>query len=93
MVSVTDMKIITERWKKGIRPLKIQDMEYGNKVVRMLEKYKGDDFRMFDDPLEVTTFILLVGMLREQDQNNCGPKVTDTILPCPEMNRNSELNT
>lgn len=93
MVSVTDMKIITERWKKGIRPLKIQDMEYGNKVVRMLEKYKGDDFRMFDDPLEVTTFILLVGMLREQDPNNCGPTVTDTILPCPEMNRNSELTT
>jgi hypothetical protein len=93
MVSVTDMKIITERWKKGIRPLKIQDMEYGNKVVRMLEKYKGDDFRMFDDPLEVTTFILLVGMLREQDQNNREPTVTDTILPCPEMKRNSELNT
>ena len=91
MVSVTDMKIITERWKKGIRPLKIQDMEYGNKVVRMLEKYKGDDFRMFDDPLEVTTFILLVGMLREQDQNSrmtvlpvTIPTGPDTIVPVNE---------
>ena len=91
MVSVTDMKIITERWKKGIRPLKIQDMKYGNKVVRMLEKYKGDDFRMFDDPLLVTTFILLVGMLREQDRNSrmtvlpgVIPTGSDTIVPVNE---------
>jgi hypothetical protein len=91
MVSVTDMKIITERWKKGTRPLKIQDMEYGNKVVRMLEKYKGDDFRMFEDPLLVTTFILLVGMLREQDQNSrmtvlpvTIPTGPDTIVPVNE---------
>ncbi|GEM_PF-2937875 len=91
MVSVTNMKIITERWKKGIRPLKIQDMEYGNKVVRMLEKYKGDDFRMFDDPLLVTTFILLVEMLREQDQNSrmtvlpgVIPTGSDTIVPVNE---------
>ena len=88
MVTVTDMKIIIERWKKGTRPLKIHDMKSGQKVVGMLEKYNGNEFGMFDDPFEAATFILLVGMLKEQDLNNRGPVVPGTILPDPVKSRN-----
>jgi len=87
MVTVTDMKIIIERWKKGTRPLKIHDMKSGQKVVGMLEKYNGNEFGMFDDPLEVTTFLLLVGMLREQDRDRREPVVPGPILPGPEKNQ------
>jgi hypothetical protein len=88
MVTVTDMKIIIERWKKGTRPLKIHDLKSGQKVVGMLEKYDGNEFKLFDDPFEAATFILLVGMLKEQDLNSRGLAGPDTILPDQEMNRN-----
>ncbi len=93
MVTVTDMKIIIERWKKGIRPLKIHDMKSGRKVVGMLEKYEGTEFKLFDDPFEAATFILLVGMLKEQDQDRSEPVVPCTILPGPEMIRDAAQNS
>ncbi|MEI6294233.1 MAG: hypothetical protein WCP36_11155 [Methanomicrobiales archaeon] len=89
MVTVTDMKIIIERWKKGTRPLKVHDMKSGQKVVGMLEKYDGTEFGLFDDPFEAATFILLVGMLKEQDLNNHGPVVPDTIIP--DLNKNRTI--
>ena len=87
MVTVTDMKIIIERWKKGSRPLKIHDTPYGQNLVRMLEKYKETDFAMLEDPFEVTAFILLVGMLSEHDRNNRVSVSPENILPDPKKNR------
>jgi hypothetical protein len=87
MVTVTDMKIIIERWKKGSRPLKIHDSQYGQNLVGMLEKYKETDFAMLEDPFEVTAFILLVGMLSGQDRNTRVSVHPETILPDPKMNR------
>lgn len=81
MVTVTTMKKIIERWKKGMRPLKVHDAKCGHKVVGMLEKYDGSEFGMFDDPLEATTFLLLVGMLKEQDMNNRWPVGPEQVLP------------
>ena len=87
MVTVTDMKIIIERWKKGTRPLKVHDMKSGQKVVGMLEKYDGTEFGLFDDPFEAAKFILLVGMLKEQDLNNRWPVGPEQVLPGPERDR------
>jgi hypothetical protein len=57
-----------DRWKKGMCPLKIQDQEYGRTVIRMLEKYEGNEFAFFDDPFEAVTFILLVELMKERDK-------------------------
>ena len=65
MVSVTEMKTLVERWKRGTRPLKIDDLEYGINVIRMLENYKGPELAYFDDPLEAATFILLIGVMKK----------------------------
>ncbi|HTY14465.1 MAG TPA: hypothetical protein VMC42_02055 [Methanoregulaceae archaeon] len=66
MVTATEMKTLVERWKRGMRPLKIDDQHYGTKVVRMLEHYKGPELAYFDDPLEAATFIILIGLLKEK---------------------------
>ncbi|MCX6698669.1 MAG: hypothetical protein NTV68_01880 [Methanomicrobiales archaeon] len=87
MITITTMKKIRERWKKGMRPLKVHDAKSGHKVVGMLEKYDGSEFEMFDDPLEATTFLLLVGMLKEQDLNNRWPVGPEQVLPGPERDR------
>jgi hypothetical protein len=68
MVTVIEWKIVVERWKKGMRPLKIQDQKYGDTVIQMLEKYSGNDIGLFDDPYEALTFIILIGLMKEQDK-------------------------
>jgi hypothetical protein len=72
MVGVTEMKTLVERWKRGTRPLKVDDLKYGIKVIRMLEHYKGPELAYFDDPLEAAIFILLIGMMRERDRERVG---------------------
>lgn len=81
MVTVTGMKIIIERWKKGTRPLKIHDKKSGQKVVGMLEKHEGTELKLFDDPFEATAFILLVEMLKERDLDRSAPATPAAILP------------
>ena len=66
MVTATEMKTLVERWKRGMRPLKIDDQHYGTKVVRMLERYQGPELAYFDDPLEAATFIVLIGLMKEK---------------------------
>lgn len=90
MVTVTDMKIIIERWKKGTRPLKIHDKHSGQKVIGMLEKYEGTELKLFDDKFEATAFILLVEMLKDLDRSE--PLAPGTILPGPEMDRSNAQN-
>ncbi len=67
MVTTAEIRTIAERWKRGTRPLKIHDQEYGNRLVKMLEECNGHEITRFDDPLEAATFIILTRMLREQD--------------------------
>ena len=64
------MKTLIERWKKGTRPLKIHEQKYGNTLVQMLEQYSGNEFGMFDDPVEAASFLLLIGMMKEKDRRN-----------------------
>lgn len=67
MVTATDLKKLTDRWKRGTRPLKLHDQKYGERLVQMLENYSGRKFGVFEDPLEEAAFILLIGMLKELD--------------------------
>ncbi len=73
MVAVTEWKIVVDRWKKGMRPLKIQDQKYGQTVLNMLEKYKGNEFAFFDDPFEAVTFVVLMELMKEQDKKRWRP--------------------
>ena len=68
MVTPTEWKIVVDRWKKGMRPLKIDDQQYGQKVIKILDKYVGNEFAQFDDPNEAVTFVVLIGMMKEQDK-------------------------
>lgn len=77
MVTEADMKQVIERWKRGIRPLKIYEQKYGEHLVQLLERYNGPDLRLFDDYLEAVAFILFIGLLKEMDN-----KDTDTDVTC-----------
>jgi hypothetical protein len=67
MVTAADMRIIAERWKRATRPLKIHDQEYGYRLAKMLAGYNGEEIKRFDDPLEAGAYIVLIGMLKDQD--------------------------
>ena len=67
MISSADMKTISERWKRATRPLRIHEQKYGHRLVEMLEEYNGEEIKRFDDPLEAAAFIVLIGMLKDQD--------------------------
>jgi hypothetical protein len=69
MVSEADMKKMIERWKRGTRPLKIYEQQYGEHLVRLLERYNGPALKIFDDPLEAATFVLLTGLLKDLDRD------------------------
>ena len=67
MITSADMNIIAGRWKRATRPLKVQDQEYGTRLVRMLEEYGGEEIKRFDAPLEAAAFVVLIGLLKELD--------------------------
>jgi hypothetical protein len=67
MISSADIRTISERWKRATRPLRIHDQKYGHRLVKILEEYNGEEIKRFDDPLEAAAFIVLIGMLKDQD--------------------------
>jgi hypothetical protein len=83
MVTEADMKQVIERWKRGIRPLKIHEQKYGEHLVQLLERSRGPDLRLFDDYLEAVAFILFIGLLKEMDITDAGVDVTSTHEPLP----------
>jgi hypothetical protein len=68
MVTEADMKKMIERWKRGTRPLKIYEQQYGEQLVRLLEQYNSPALKIFDDPLEAATFVLFTGLLKDLDK-------------------------
>lgn len=70
MVTPTEWKITVDRWKKGMRPLKIQDQKYGQNVIKILEKYGGTNLAFFDCPFEAVTFLILINLMKERDKRN-----------------------
>lgn len=67
MISSDDIKQLAGRWKRAIRPLKIQDQQYGLRLAEMIEKYNRKEFERFDEPLEAAVFIILMQMVKDQD--------------------------
>ncbi len=69
MVTAADIKIITERWKRATLPLVIHEQDDGGRIVKIVEDYNGQEIMRFDNPSEAAAFILLMGVLKEQDMN------------------------
>jgi hypothetical protein len=67
MSMTTGMKNVSVRWRKASRALKLDDQKYGIRLAEALERHKGPEYAMFDDPLEASVFFLLIEMLKERD--------------------------
>lgn len=68
MSMTTGMKNVSVRWRKASRALKIDDQRYGIRLAEALEKHKGPEYAMFDDPLEASVFFLLIEMMKEKEK-------------------------
>lgn len=68
MSMTTGMKNVSVRWRKASRALKIDDQKYGIRLAEALERHKGPEYAMFDDPLEASVFFLLIEMMKEKEQ-------------------------
>jgi hypothetical protein len=68
MSMTTGMKNVSERWRKASRALKIDDQKYGIHLAEALERHKGPEYAMFDDPLEASVFFLLIEMMKEREK-------------------------
>jgi hypothetical protein len=69
----TGMKNVSVRWRKASRALKIDDQKYGIRLAEALERHKGPEYAMFDDPLEASVFFLLIEMMKERDKDMLVP--------------------
>ncbi len=69
MSMTTGMKNVSERWRKASRALKIDDQKYGIRLAEALERHKGPEYAMFDDPLEASVFFLLIEMMKEKEKS------------------------
>jgi len=67
MSMTTGMKNVSERWRKASRALKIDDQKYAIRLAEALERHKGPEYAMFDDPLEASVFFLLIEMMKDRD--------------------------
>jgi hypothetical protein len=68
MSMTTGMKNVSVRWRKASRALKIDDQKYGIRLAEALERHKGPEYAMFDDPLEASVFFLLIEMMKEKEK-------------------------
>jgi hypothetical protein len=68
MSMTTGMKNVSVRWRKASRTLKIDDQKYGIRLAEALERHKGPEYAMFDDPLEASVFFLLIEMMKELEK-------------------------
>jgi hypothetical protein len=68
MSMTTGMKNVSERWRKASRALKIDDQKYAIRLAEALERHKGPEYAMFDDPLEASVFFLLIEMMKEKEK-------------------------
>ena len=62
------MKNVSVRWRKASRALKIDDQKYGIRLAEALERHKGPEYAMFDDPLEASVFFLHIEMMKEKEK-------------------------
>jgi hypothetical protein len=86
MSMTTGMRYAGERWRRAARALKDEDQKFGIMLADAIERRKGPEYAMFDDPLEATFYLLLVQMIKELDRKY-PLKVPDTMRrtgPVPE---------
>ena len=64
------MKKVVEHWKRGTRALRRHEQQYGELLVKLLERDHGPALKHFDDYLEAATFALFVGLMKELDRRD-----------------------
>ena len=69
MVQPADIEVIIQRWKNARRALMKRYQPYADRLIAMLEEHKNSDLRRFDDPLEAAAYIVLIGILKEQERS------------------------
>jgi hypothetical protein len=74
-----------DRWARATRALKKEDKPYGEKLVALAKLHSSEAFYGCDDPLEAAVFSVLIGILRQQEEQE-QPAGTDE----PEMGRVKE---
>jgi hypothetical protein len=67
MVSEADIQKMIEQWKRGTHALRRPEQHHGENLVKILEQYDPSMLRLFDDYLEAGSFILFMGLLKDQD--------------------------
>ncbi|MDO9550561.1 MAG: hypothetical protein Q7J03_06255 [Methanoregula sp.] len=57
-----------DRWARATRALKKEDKPYGEKLVALAKLHSSEAFYGCDDPLEAAVFPVLIGILRQQEE-------------------------
>ena len=59
-----------DRWARAARTLINEEQPYGERVVALAKKHSSEAFYGCDDPLEAVVFSVLIGILREQEEES-----------------------
>ena len=57
-----------ERWARAVRALGEEDRPYGKRLVALAKLHSSEAFYGCDDPLEAAVFSGLMGILRQQEE-------------------------
>ncbi|PKL70021.1 MAG: hypothetical protein CVV30_01215 [Methanomicrobiales archaeon HGW-Methanomicrobiales-1] len=57
-----------ERWARAARALRKEDLPYGKRLVALAKLHSSEAFYGCDDPLEAAVFSGLMGILRQQEE-------------------------
>ncbi|MHB8164958.1 MAG: hypothetical protein ACYDDV_11595 [Methanoregula sp.] len=57
-----------ERWARAARTIRKEDQPYGKKLVALAKLHSSEAFYGCDDPLEAAVFSGLMGILRQQEE-------------------------
>ncbi len=59
---------ICDRWRRCTRALKREEQLYGQRLMEVIELNKGRNLPGIDDQLEESIFLVLTGLLRENEE-------------------------
>jgi len=68
------VKHIVDRWARSSRALKMEDQQYGEKLVELAKMHSSEAFIACDDPLEAVVFSVLVETIKRQEKQKNGKR-------------------
>lgn len=67
MAMNTTVKETADRWTRGPRALLAESQPYGYQLAAMLRRHEHENMALFDDPLEVAVFFVLIELAKEKE--------------------------